>query len=44
MTVFCYFGKTKFQKMSKRTPLKKGVVNLLMLGHFMIGLIQFTLL
>ena len=24
MTVFCYFGKTKFQKMSKRTPLKKG--------------------
>ena len=24
MTVFCYFGKTKFQKMSRRTPLKKG--------------------
>ena len=24
MTVFCYFGKTKFQKMSSRTPLKKG--------------------
>ena len=24
MRVFCYFGKTKFQKMSTKTPLKKG--------------------